>query len=155
MTTAKSIPDGYHSLTPYLAVDGAERAIAFYERAFGAVLTGRYDGPDGTIMHATMRVGDSVLELGDPMPDYGLVAPRGGGVSSSLMFYCDDVDAVHAGAVEAGATVVAEVTDFPSGDRYGTVLDPFGHRWSIATRVKDVPPDEVEQALKDWSPAQD
>ncbi|MGH8826427.1 MAG: VOC family protein [Jiangellaceae bacterium] len=129
------MPAGYHSLTPYLAVAHAARAIDFYRTAFGAEQISRMDSPDGGVMFAVLRIGDSNFELGEPSPEFGTVAPNGQGVSSSVMIYCADVDAMFDGALEAGAAVVTPLTDLPSGDRYGTVDDAFGHRWSIATRI--------------------
>ncbi|PSK99780.1 PhnB protein [Haloactinopolyspora alba] len=148
--TVAPVPAGFHSLNPYIAVDGAAEAIDFYRRAFGAKQISRMDGPDGTVMHAELRIGDSTLQMGDPLPEYGLIAPGADGVTSAIMIYCEDVDALFAQAVEAGASVVTAVNDFPSGDRYGTVMDPFGHRWSLATRVEDVSPEEAERRIAEW-----
>lgn len=148
------IPAGFHSLTPYLAVDGGARAIDFYRRAFGAEQLSRMDGPDDTVMHAEMRIGDSIFQLSDAMPDYGLVAPRHDGVTSAIMIYCENVDALFAQAIGAGATEVTAVNDFASGDRYGTVMDPFGHRWTLATRVEDVSPEESQRRVAEWAAQQ-
>jgi PhnB protein len=143
---AKKVPDGYHTVTPYLAVDGAEQAIAFYEQAFGAKERGRMQSPDGKIAHAELEIGDSVVMLSDPFPQFSTSPPTElGGTSASVMMYVEDVDAVVEQAVKAGATLEREVEDQFWGDRFGAVVDPFGHVWSIATRVEDVPPEEMEK----------
>jgi len=140
----KPIPDGYHSVTPYLAVDGAEQAIAFYEKAFGAKERTRMQSPDGKIAHAELEIGDSVVMLSDPLPQFITKAPTElGGSTASLMVYVEDVDAVVQQAVGAGATLEREIEDQFWGDRFGAVVDPFGHMWSIATHVEDVPPEEM------------
>jgi PhnB protein len=142
--TVKPIPDGYATVTPYLAIDGAEQAIAFYVQAFGAKERGRMDGPDGKIAHAELQIGDSVVMLSDPFPGGTTKAPTElGGTATSVMLYVEDVDAVVEQAVKAGATLEREVEDQFWGDRFGAVVDPFGHAWSIATRVEDVPPEEM------------
>ena len=144
--TVKPIPDGYSTVTPYLAIDGAERAIAFYGQAFGAKERGRMDGPDGKIAHAELQIGDSVVMLSDPFPGGSTKAPTElGWTSASIMLYVEDVDAVVEQAVQAWATLEREVEDQFWGDRFGAVVDPFGHTWSIATHVEDVPPEEMEK----------
>ena len=141
---AKPIPDGYHSVTPYLAVDGAEQAIDFYRRAFGATERGRMQSPDGKIAHAELEIGDSVVMLSDSFPQFATKPPTElGGTSASVMMYVEDVDAVVKQAVDAGATLEREVEDQFWGDRFGAVVDPFGHMWSIATHVEDVSPEEM------------
>ena len=140
----KAIPDGYHSVTPYLAVDGAEQAIAFYEKAFGAKERTRMQSPDGKIAHAEIEIGDSVVMLSDPLPQFTTRAPSElGGSTASIMMYVEDVDAAVQQAVGAGATLEREPEDQFWGDRFGAVVDPFGHMWSIATHVEDVPPEEM------------
>jgi PhnB protein len=141
---AKAIPDGYHSVTPYLAVDGAENAIKFYEQAFGAKERTRMQSPDGKIAHAEIEIGDSVVMLSDPLPDFVTKSPRElGGTSASIMLYVEDVDATIQQAIDAGATLEREIEDQFWGDRFGAVVDPYGHMWSIATHVEDVPPEEM------------
>jgi PhnB protein len=146
---AKPIPEGYHTVSPYLAVEDAARAIDYYTRAFGAKELVRMDGPGGTIAHAELQVGDSRIMLSDPFPQGSTRPPRElGGTSVSVLMYVEDVDAVVKQAVDAGATVAMEVADQFWGDRFGTITDPFGHVWSIATHVEDVPPDEIAERAK-------
>ena len=143
----KPIPDGYHAVTPYLIVDGAARALEFYQRAFGAKETYRMPGPDGKIGHAEFRIGDSALMIADQ--GRGFRGPKSlGGSPISLMIYVEDVDKVFARAVEAGATVERPVATQFYGDRTGGLVDPFGHVWYLATHVEDVPPDEMERRAK-------
>jgi PhnB protein len=145
----KPIPEGYHTVSPYLAVDDAARAIEYYARAFGAKELVRMDGPGGTIGHAELELGDSRIMLSDPFPQASTRPPKDlGGTSASVFMYVDDVDAVVKRAVDAGATVTMEVADQFWGDRFGTITDPFGHVWSIATHVEDVPPDEMADRAK-------
>lgn len=150
MAKAKPIPDGYPRVTPYLHVDGAEAAIAFYTEVLGATERGRMAGPDGTIGHAELELGDSLIMLSDEAPDYGALGPRAvGGTPVTVHVYVEDVDAVVERAVAAGATVLQPVTDQFYGDRSGQFEDPFGHRWSIATHVEDVPPEEMAARMAD------
>jgi PhnB protein len=145
----KPIPEGYTSITPYLAVDDAAQAIAYYEKAFGARERGRMEAPDGKIGHAELEIGDSLVMLSDALPDFATRPPKElGGTSASILLYVEDVDAVVKQAVAAGATVATEVADQFWGDRFGTVIDPFGHVWSIATHVEDVPPEEMAERAK-------
>ncbi len=145
----KPIPEGYHTLTPYLAVDNATEAIEFYKRAFGATERMRMPGPQGTIAHAELEIGDSLVMLSDPFPQSSTRPPKElGGTSGSVFMYVEDVDAVVRQAVDAGATVTMEVADQFWGDRFGSVSDPFGHTWSIATHVEDVPPEEIAERGK-------
>lgn len=145
------IPAGYTSLTPYLVVDGAAAAIAFYTAVFGATLVGKTDGPDGTIAHAELDFGNGRLQLSDPAPAMGLLPPDGtNAVNHSYVLYCADVDAVWRAAVGAGAIAFEEPSTFVTGDRFGAVLDPFGHRWAIMTRVEDVDPVEAQRRIDDW-----
>jgi PhnB protein len=142
----KPIPEGYHTLTTYLAVDNATEAIEFYKRAFGAKERVRMDAPDGSIGHAELEIGDSLLMLSDPFPQSQTRAPKElGATSASVFMYVEDVDAVVKKAVDEGATIAMEVADQFWGDRFGTVTDPFGHLWSIATHVEDVPPEEMAE----------
>jgi PhnB protein len=147
---AKPIPEGYHTLTPYLSVGNAAEAIEFYKRAFGAKERGRMPAPDGKIAHAELEIGDSVVMLSDPFPQATSRPPKElGGTSASVMMYVEDVDATVKQAVDAGATVEMEVADQFWGDRFGSVLDPFGHLWSVATHVEDVPPEEMAERAKE------
>ena len=148
---AKAVPAGYHSVTPYLSVRDAAAAIAFYQRAFGAVEKTRY--ADGTrIGHAELCIGDSIVMLADEYPEMGFNAPPAGGLSSvSMMLYVTNVDAVVANAVAAGARLERPVADQFYGDRLGTVIDPYGQRWYVATHVEDVSEDEMlrrQQAMQ-------
>ena len=150
-------PDGYTTLTPFLVCSPAAEAIRFYEEVFGATVVSRMDGPDGTIPHAELDLGDGRLQLGDPNDEYGLVAPRGRAadrVSSSTCIYVEDVDAVFAKAVERGATVREKPATFVTGDRFASIYDPFGHRWAVMTKVEDVSPEEAERRLSEWAASQ-
>ena len=146
----KPIPEGYHSVTPYLTVDDAAAAIEFYKKAFGATERGRMEAPDGTIGHAELAIGDSILMLSDQFPQGSTRSPKDlGGTTGSIFMYVGDVDAVVARAIDAGATIAMEVADQFWGDRFGTVRDPFGHLWSVATHIEDVPPDEMAERAKE------
>jgi PhnB protein len=147
--SVKPIPEGYHSVTPYLIVRGGADAIEFYKKAFGAVELFRMPSPDGKIGHAEIKVGDSPIMLADEYPDMGYTGPQSlGGSPVSLMIYVDDVDTVFNQAVEAGATVKEALQDKFYGDRIGTVIDPFGHRWHLATHKEDVSMEEMERRAK-------
>ena len=150
--TVSPVPAGYTTLTPYVCVDGAERAIAFYEAVFGARVVSRNDGPDGTVAHCELELADGRLQLSDPAPDHGLVARSGGdgNVSNSTVVYLPDVDAAYAKAVELGARSDGEPETFVTGDRYAVVVDPFGHRWALMTRVEDVDPAEATRRVDAW-----
>ncbi len=146
---AKPVPEGYHTVTPYLAVDDAAEAIEYYGKAFGATERVRMDTPDGKIGHAELEIGDSLVMLSDPSPQATTRTPKEiGGTTASVFLYVDDVDTVVKKAVDAGATVTMEVADQFWGDRFGTITDPFGHVWSIATHVEDVPPEEMAERAK-------
>jgi PhnB protein len=145
----KPIPEGYHSVSPYLAVDDAAKAIDFYMQAFGAEEQVRMHGPDGKIGHAELQVGDSKVMLSDPFPQASTKPPKElGGTTASVFMYVEDVDAVVKRAVDAGATVTMEVADQFWGDRFGSITDPFGHSWAIATHVEDLTPEEIEERGK-------
>ena len=149
--STKSPPAGYHTVTPAIIVRGADRAIEFYKQAFGAEEVSRMAGPDGTVMHAEIRIGDSVVMLGDESPQYGTRSPFStNGTPGSLHLYVDDADAAFERAVRAGATVRYPLETAFWGDRYGKVTDPFGHEWGIATRVKEMSEDEVRRAAEEW-----
>ena len=142
----KPIPDGYHSVTPYLIVDDAARAMEFYKRAFGATEVFRWEAPDGRVGHAEIKIGDSHVMLADEHPEIGARGPRSiGGSPISLLLYVEDVDATVGQAVEAGARLTRPVANQFYGDRTGGVEDPFGHVWHVATHVEDVPPEELEK----------
>lgn len=142
----KPIPDGYHSITPYLYVKGGAKALEFYAKALGAQELFRMPGPDGCIGHAEMKIGDSIFMLADEMPAWNVKSPTTlGGNGSSLMIYVTDVDAAFKRAITAGAKEVRPLKNQFYGDRSGTIVDPFGHQWTIATHVEDVPPDELER----------
>jgi PhnB protein len=144
MAKAKPIPEGYHSLTPYLIVDGAANALDFYTRVFGAKEKMRMPSPGGKVGHAEIRIGDSVIMLADEHPEMGARGPRKfGGSPVSLMLYVADVDATVKTAVAAGAKLVRPVENKFYGDRSGTIEDPFGHQWHLSTHIEDVPPDEM------------
>jgi uncharacterized glyoxalase superfamily protein PhnB len=156
MTITDGKPEGYTTLTPFLVCSPARDAITFYEEVFGATVVGRMDGPDGTVLHAELDLGDGRLQLSDPNGQYGLVAPTRDGdqVSASTCIYVADVDAVFDKAVERGASVREKPTTFVTGDRFASVYDPFGHRWAVMTRVEDVSPEEAERRLAEWSAGQ-
>jgi uncharacterized glyoxalase superfamily protein PhnB len=137
------------NITAHLVCEGAADAIEFYKKAFGAVETLRLPGPDGRLMHAELKIGESTLMLADDFPDYGGLGPKAlKGSPVTLHLYSPDVDAAFKQAVDAGATVRMPVEDMFWGDRYGQVTDPFGHHWSIATHVKDVSPEDMAEAIK-------
>ena len=145
----KPIPEGYHTVSAYLAVDDAARAIEYYVKAFGAKEVVRMEAPGGKIGHAELEIGDSRIMLSDPFPQASMRPPKQlGGTSASVFMYVEDVDAVVKQAVDAGATVTMEVANQFWGDRFGTITDPFGHVWSIATHVEDVPPEEMAERAK-------
>jgi PhnB protein len=140
----KPIPDGYHAVTPYLIVKGAAKAIEFYKAAFGATELMRMADPSGKVMHAEVKIGDSVVMLADEHPEYGAVGPQTlGGTPVGLAVYVPDVDAVFGRAIEAGGKVERPVKDQFYGDRSGTLIDPFGHKWTVATHVEDLSEEEM------------
>lgn len=145
------IPEGYHSVTPYLIVDDAKAAIDFYTRAFGA--EEKFRLPMGErIGHAEIKIGDSFIMLADEFPEMGHLGPKSrGGPTCSLMLYVEDVDTAFPRAVAAGATEQRPVADQFWGDRMGTLVDPFGHQWSLATHVREVPPEEMKQRMDEFS----
>ncbi|MEV7770863.1 VOC family protein [Kitasatospora sp. NPDC086791] len=142
----KPIPDGYAELTAYLSVADADAAIAFYTRAFGAEELQRYTAPDGSVPHAQIRIGGTIVMLSDESPAAGLLGPASlGGTPVTLYLFVTDVDAAFDRAVRAGAEQKRPVQDQFFGERTGQVLDPFGHRWTLATRTEDVGPEEFER----------
>ena len=145
------VPEGYHTVTPALTVKHGAEAIEFYKRAFGAQEVMRMNNPDGKIMHAEIKVGDSRIMLNDEMPDMGCLSPASvGGPTGSLYLYVPDVDAAFQRAVTAGAKVLMPVTDMFWGDRFGQVEDSSGHRWSLATHVEDLAPEEIAQRHREF-----
>jgi uncharacterized glyoxalase superfamily protein PhnB len=149
-------PAGYTSLTPYLVVDGAASAIDFYTSVFGATLVARNDAPDGTVAHAELQFRSGRMQLSDPHADMNLVAPGGTNtVNHSYVLYCDDVDAVWQAAVAAGVSPFEEPSTFVTGDRFGSLLDPFGHRWAILAQGEDVAPEEAERRVNAWMAEQE
>jgi PhnB protein len=146
---AKPIPDGYHSVTPYLIVRNAAQAIEFYKNALGARELLRLADPGGKIMHAEIQIGNSPIMLADEFPDRGFRGPQSlGGSSVGILLYVEDVDNRFTKAIAAGATVLQPVKDQFYGDRSGTLTDPFGHTWTIATHKEDVAPDEMERRFR-------
>lgn len=145
----KKIPEGFHTITPHLTVRNAVEAIDFYQRAFGAEARRVTHGPDGkTVMHAEVKIGDSILMLNDEFPDWNVLSPLSiGGTGVTIHLYVEDADAAFGRAVEAGATVKMPLSDAPWGDRYGQVADPFGHQWSIGTHIEDVSPEEITKRM--------
>ena len=148
MSTVKPIPEGFHTVSPYLVVKNAAAAIEFYQRAFGAEEVERHVMPDGqSVMHARIRIGDSMIMIADEFPDWGVLGPEAiGGTAVTMHIFTEDADALYQRAVDAGATPTYPPEDTFWGDRYGKLKDPFGHEWSIATHLKDMTPEEVEQA---------
>ena len=147
---AKPIPEGYRTVTPYLVFDDAASAIEFYKTAFGAKERMRMEAPGGKIGHAEIEIGDSMVMLSDSFPQSTTKSPSElGGTTAGVFLYVEDVDAVAQQAVDAGATVTMEIADQFWGDRFGSLTDPFGHSWSIATHVEDVPPEEMAERAKE------
>jgi PhnB protein len=144
----KAIPDGYHSVTPYLSIKGAAAAIDFYKKAFGAVELFRMAQPDGKIGHAEIKIGDSPIMLSDECPEANAISPNTlGGSSVSILIYVEKVDDVFKAAIDAGATETSAVQDKFYGDRMGSLRDPFGHIWHIGTHIEDVSPEEMESRV--------
>ena len=141
-----AIPPGYHSITPYLVVNEASRAIEFYKQAFGAKETVRMGGPGGKVGHAELKIGDSMLMLSDEMPGSGTRSPQSlGGSPVSIFMYVENVDSVFNQAVKAGAKADMPPQDMFWGDRFGALTDPFGHLWGLATHIEDVAPEEMKK----------
>lgn len=144
----KAQPDQYHSITPYLTVKGGSAAIDFYKKAFGAEEIFRMPQPDGRMGHAEIKIGDSVVMMSDEFPEMGIVSPiTAGHTTASFLVYVDDADKTFATAVSLGAKVNKPMADQFYGDRSGTVIDPFGHKWTIATHKEDVSPEEMEKRI--------
>jgi uncharacterized glyoxalase superfamily protein PhnB len=148
---AQATPKGYHTVTPSLVVADAAKAIEFYKKALGAEERMRFPAPDGSIMHAEIRIGDSTIMLGDEMPEQGVRGPRSiGGTPVSFFIYGDNVDEAWKRAVEAGAREVMPLADQFWGDRTGCLEDPFGHRWWLAQHLKDLSPEELQKAAEEF-----
>jgi PhnB protein len=148
-TAVKPIPEGMHTVTPHLTCDGAAAAIEFYKKAFGAVEAHRMPGPDGRLMHAMIRIGDSPVMLADEFREWGGTGPKTlGGTPVTIHLQVPNADEVFQSAISAGAEVKMPIADMFWGDRYGIVTDPFGHAWSIATRIKDMTPEQMQAAGK-------
>jgi PhnB protein len=149
----KAIPAGYHSVTPYLIVSGAAQALDFYTRALGAKELVRMPGAEDKIMHAEIQIGDSIVMLADEFPEMGARSPQSiGGTPVGLCVYVENVDKLFEQAMAAGAKVERPLQDQFYGDRSGTVLDPFGHKWTLATHIEDVPPEEMERRMAAMKP---
>ncbi len=145
----KPIPEGFHTVTPHLIINGAGKALEFYKKAFGAEEIFNMPGPGGKVMHAEIKIGDSHIMLNDEFPDYGSFGPKaGGGSPVTIHLYVNNVDSMMERAVNAGAKVTMPVADMFWGDRYGKLEDPFGHHWSIATHKEDVSPAECAERMK-------
>ncbi len=145
------IPEGYHTVTPYFSVRNAAKAIEFYKKAFGAEEVVRMPGPDGKVMHAELKIGNSMLMLGEECPEMESPSPQTlNGTTAGLMLYVKDVDVAFKKAVDAGAKVKTPLTNMFWGDRYGKLTDPFGHSWSMATHIEDVSPEEMEARMEKY-----
>jgi PhnB protein len=150
--SVKPIPDGYHTVTPYLVVRGAVEALRFYQEAFGAKETTRLELPGGKLAHAEFKIGDSIVMMADENPDMGFLSPQSvGGTPVSHLLYVDDADSVFASTVAAGAKELRPLADQFYGDRMGTLQDPFGHVWSVATHVEDVTEEEMRRRFEGMS----
>ena len=149
----KPIPDGYHTATPYLIVKGAADAIEFYKKVFGAAELFRVPGPGGALMHAEIKIGDSIIMLADEFPEMNALSPKTiGGSPVGLMLYLTNVDDVFHRAIAAGAKELRPLQNQFYGDRSGTVEDPFGHKWTIATHVEDLTHEEIERRMAAMKP---
>ena len=148
MSSVRPIPEGYHSLTPYLIARDASRAIEFYQATLGARERLRMPAPGGRVGHAELQIGDSILMLADEHPEMGYMAPEGGGHSVSLLLYVEDVDTTAGRFTAAGAKTLRPLTDQFYGDRTGTFEDPFGHIWTLATHIEDVSAEEMQRRMQ-------
>jgi PhnB protein len=146
-----AVPKGYHSVTPSLVVAGAAQAIDFYKKALGAEELMRFQGPDGKIMHAEIKIGDSIVMLNDEMPDFGVRGPKAiGGSSTSLFIYKENVDAEWKRAIDAGGKEIQPLADQFWGDRGGCFEDPFGHRWWLSQHIEDLTPDQIRKRAEEF-----
>ncbi|CAN7646562.1 VOC family protein [Trinickia sp. LjRoot230] len=154
-STVKAIPEGFHSVTPYLVCAGAADAIEFYTKAFGATELMRVPSPNGKIMHAQIKIGNSILMLSDESPECSSLGPKAlNGTPVSLYIYVEDADRAFEQAVSAGATVVSPMADMFWGDRWGHLTDPFGHAWHLATHIRDVDHADIPRAMQEASATQ-
>ena len=150
--TVQPVPAGYTSLTPFLVVDGAAEAVDFYTSVFGATLIEKMETPGGSIAHAELDFGNGRLQLSDPNPDYKLEAvERKDSVTHSMVLYCPDADAVVTRAEHSGATIREPLQTFVTGDRFASIVDPFGQRWAVMTRIEEVDAAERDRRLSDWA----
>ena len=150
--TVQPVPQGYTSLTPFLVVDGAAEAVVFYTSVFGATLIEKMETPGGSIAHAELDFGNGRLQLADPNPDYELEAvERKDSVTHSMVLYCADADAVVARAEQSGATTREPLQTFVTGDRFASIVDPFGQRWAVMTRIEEVDAAERDRRLSEWA----
>ena len=149
MATVKPVPEGYHTVTPSLTIDGAQRAIEVYKKALGAEVRAVMTGPDGKVMHGEIKVGDSILMINDPFPGMGM-----GPSQTSFYLYLNDADAAYKRAVEGGFTGIMPPADMFWGDRCGAAKDPFGNFWNFATHKADPTPEEMEKGRKAWEASQ-
>jgi PhnB protein len=147
----RPIPEGYHSISPAITCKNAAEAIEFYKNAFGATEMNRMEGPGGSVGHAELRIGDSVIFVSDEFPGMSAAPTPGATPSSYLFMYTEDCDAVFNRALEAGATIAMPMADMFWGDRYGRLTDPFGHSWGVATHVEDVAPEEMQRRAAEWT----
>jgi PhnB protein len=146
---AKPIPDGYHTVTPYLIVKGAAAALEFYKKAFAAGVLMCHADPGGKVRHAEIKIGNSPIMLADEAPEMGFRGPQSlGGSAVGILLYVEDADALFNRAITAGAKALQPMKDQFYGDRSGTLVDPFGHVWTIATHKEDVPPDEMKKRFE-------
>lgn len=143
----KKIPDGFHTVTAHLTIAGCSDAIEFYKKAFGAEEQARMPGPGGKIMHATLRIGDSMVMCNDAFPEWGSPGPDGKCSPVKIALYVEDADAMFKGATDAGAEVVMPMMDAPWGDRYGMVRDQWGHEWELCTHVEDLTPEQIGERM--------
>lgn len=147
-------PDGYHTVTPYIIVNGAAAALEFYTKAFNATELFRMEGPGGSIMHAEFKIGDSPIMIADEHPEMGAVGPKTvGGTPVSIMLYVDDVDAIYKQSLAAGAKTVRDIANQFYGDRSACIEDPFGHKWTVSTHVEDVTPEEINRRFEEMMKA--
>jgi PhnB protein len=151
MTSAvRAVPEGFHTVTASITCKDAARAIEFYKKAFGAVERFRMASPDGRVTHAELQIGDSIIFMGDEFPDMSAAPAQGALPSAGLFLYVEDVDSLFSQALKAGCETSMPVTNMFWGDRYGKVIDPFGHHWGISTHVEDVSPEEMERRAAEW-----
>ncbi|MFQ5670500.1 MAG: VOC family protein [Acidobacteriota bacterium] len=151
MSHLKPIPEGFHTISPSLVIKDAAHAIDFYQKAFGAEVVLRLTGPNHSVVHAEIKIGDSIIMIGEEWPGHHVQSPASlEGTTSTLHLYVKDVDASHEQAVAAGACEIMPPADMFWGDRFSSVMDPYGHSWSMATHIKDLSPEECQKACDEW-----